>query len=190
MELRLKPEHPDVVRAKRIIADLEQKAEAEALQTPVVDGDAPIARPRGRARSGSRTSRTIIDALRTQIARRERDADSLREMLARYQSRAEAAPTRETELIELNRDYDTMRGLYADLLKKSQESQMAAALQRAEIGEQFRLLEPARGTGAPDQPESAVSSTCSAFLAASRSASRSWRWPNTATPPSRATTTS
>ena len=35
LELRLKPEHPDIVRARRVIADLEQKAEAEALQTPV-----------------------------------------------------------------------------------------------------------------------------------------------------------
>jgi len=148
MELRLKPEHPDIVRAKRIIADLEQKAEAESLQMPV--STAGASSPAERARQERlKDLKTNLDALRTQIARREHDADTLREMLSRYQSRAEAAPTRETELIELNRDYDTMRGLYADLLKKSQESQMAAALQRAEIGEQFRLLEPAR---APERP--------------------------------------
>ncbi len=148
MELRLKPEHPDIIRAKRIIADLEQKAEAESLQMPV--STASASSPAERARlERLKDLKTNLDALRTQIARREHDADTLREMLSRYQSRAEAAPTRETELIELNRDYDTMRGLYADLLKKSQESQMAAALQRAEIGEQFRLLEPAR---APERP--------------------------------------
>ena len=35
LELRLKPEHPDVRRAKRLIAELEVKAEAEALATAV-----------------------------------------------------------------------------------------------------------------------------------------------------------
>jgi protein tyrosine kinase modulator len=41
--------------------------------------------------------------------------------------------------------------LYAELLKKSQESQMAAALETRQIGEQFRLLEVAR---APERPVS------------------------------------
>jgi polysaccharide chain length determinant protein (PEP-CTERM system associated) len=151
MELRLKPEHPDVVRAKRVIADLEQKAEAEALQTPVsMAGRAPTKAEKARQERLSNI-KNGIDTLRAQIARRERDADVIRDTLARYQSRAEAAPTRETELIELNRDYDTLRQLYADLLKKSQESQMVAALDTRQIGEQFRLLEGAR---APERPVS------------------------------------
>jgi polysaccharide chain length determinant protein (PEP-CTERM system associated) len=150
MELRLKPEHPDIVRAKRVIADLEQKAEAEALQTPVsVAGrSSPAERSR---QSRMKELRNNAESLRALIARKEQDADRLRETLARYQSRAEAAPTRETELIELNRDYDVLRQLYADLLRKSQDSQMAAALETRQIGEQFRLLEAAR---APERPVS------------------------------------
>src|SRR5213078_3948864 len=35
LEMRLKPEHPDILRAKRVIAGLQQRAEAEALTTPV-----------------------------------------------------------------------------------------------------------------------------------------------------------
>ena len=162
MELRLKPEHPDIIRAKRIIADLEQKAEAEALQMPVstAGGSSPAERAR---QERLKDLKNNLDALRTQIARREKDADALREMLSRYQSRAEAAPSRETELIGLNRDYDTMRGLYADLLKKSQESQMAAALQRAEIGEQFRLLESARPPERPISPNRGQLNTLGIF---------------------------
>jgi polysaccharide chain length determinant protein (PEP-CTERM system associated) len=150
IELRLKPEHPDVVRMKRIIADLEQKAEAEAIQTPVsLAGRASPAEAARRSRM--KELRNNVDALRTQIGRKESEADRLRDRLARYQERAEAAPTRETELIELNRDYDALRQLYGDLLRKSQESQMAAALETRQIGEQFRLLEAAR---APERPVS------------------------------------
>jgi protein tyrosine kinase modulator len=93
-----------------------------------------------------------VDALRTQIGRKEADADRFRDRLSRYQARAEAAPTRETELIGLNRDYDALRSLYSDLLRKSQESQMAAALDTRQIGEQFRLLEQARTPERPVSP--------------------------------------
>jgi polysaccharide chain length determinant protein (PEP-CTERM system associated) len=150
LELRLKPEHPDIVRMKRVIADLEQKAEAEALQTPVslAGRSSPAEAAR---RSRMKELRNNVDALRTQIGRKETDADRLRDRLSKYQDRAEAAPTRETELIELNRDYDALRQLYSDLLRKSQESQMQAALETRQIGEQFRLLEAAR---APERPVS------------------------------------
>jgi protein tyrosine kinase modulator len=151
MELRLKPEHPDVVRAKRVIADLEQKAEAEALQTPVSRAGRSSAGEAAR-QSRMKELRNNVDALRTQIGRKEADADRLRDRLSRYQARAEAAPTRETELIGLNRDYDALRSLYSDLLRKSQESQMAAALDTRQIGEQFRLLEQARTPERPVSP--------------------------------------
>jgi protein tyrosine kinase modulator len=148
-ELRLKPEHPDIVRMKRVIADLEQKAEAEALQTPVSQAGRVASAAELTRQGRIRELRENIDTVRTQIARREQDADRTREALSRYQSRAEAAPTRETELIELNRDYDALRSLYGDLLRKSQDSQMAAALETRQIGERFQLHEPAR---LPERP--------------------------------------
>jgi polysaccharide chain length determinant protein (PEP-CTERM system associated) len=150
LELRLKPEHPDIGRMKRVIADLEQKAEAEAIQTPVsVAGrSSPAAAAR---RSRMKELRNNSDGLRTQIGRKEAEADRLRDRLSKYQDRAEAAPTRETELIEMNRDYDALRQLYGDLLRKQQESQMQAALETRQIGEQFKLLENAR---APERPVS------------------------------------
>ena len=150
LEMRLKPEHPDLVRAKRVVADLEQKAEAEALQTPV--SMAGRASPAERSRlSRMKELRNIIESLRTQIARKEEDANGFRERLATYQARAEVAPTREAELVDMNRDYDTYRRLYGDLLRKQQDSQMAANLESRQIGEQFRLLEAAR---APERPVS------------------------------------
>ena len=150
MELRLKPEHPDIGRMKRVIADLEQKAEAEAIQAPVsVAGRSSPAEAARRSRM--KELRNNADALRTQIGRKEAEADRLRDRLSKYQDRAEAAPKLETELIEMNRDYDALRQLYSDLLRKKQESQMQVALQTREIGEQFKLLEPAR---APERPVS------------------------------------
>ena len=48
MELRLKPEHPDIGRMRRLIATLEQKAAEEALEVPLTPDGAPQ-RPKTKA---------------------------------------------------------------------------------------------------------------------------------------------
>jgi hypothetical protein len=58
-------------------------------------------------------------------------------------------PTRESELVELTRDYTTLQTTYQGLLTKGEESKLAADLERREIGEQFRVLDPAR---IPERP--------------------------------------
>ena len=65
------------------------------------------------------------------------------------------APTRESELVELTRDYATLQGLYSSLLAKKEESKIAANLERRQIGEQFKLLDPAR---LPERPISRTAS--------------------------------
>ena len=54
LELRLKPTHPDLARMKRVIARLEQKAEAEALEQPLSPSDRRRFRPTHRSCNGRR----------------------------------------------------------------------------------------------------------------------------------------
>ena len=150
LELRLKPEHPDIARAKRVIRDLERRAEAEAMAAPVSpDG----ARPRSAAELArrSRLKQLQLDAegLSKTIAYKDAEEGRLRRLAATYQARAEAAPSRETELIELTRDYDTLHDLYTSLLSKNEESKLAVNLESRQIGEQFRVVDQAR---VPDRP--------------------------------------
>jgi uncharacterized protein involved in exopolysaccharide biosynthesis len=58
-------------------------------------------------------------------------------------------PKRESELVELTRDYATLQAAYSSLLVKREDSQVAANLERRQIGEQFRILDPA---SLPDRP--------------------------------------
>jgi polysaccharide chain length determinant protein (PEP-CTERM system associated) len=150
LQLRLKPEHPDVVRMKRNIAELQRRAEAESAQRPVTT--ATIVTPAQAAR------RNRINALRSELADLQRqinykssEEQRLRSTLSTYQAHVEAAPVRETELAELTRDYDTLQESYRSLLTKKQESQIAANLERRQIGEQFKILDPAR---LPERPYS------------------------------------
>jgi polysaccharide chain length determinant protein (PEP-CTERM system associated) len=154
MQLKLKPEHPDIKRAKRVIAELEKKAEQEALEAPLSPEAAPRkASPQEIARANKINDlRAEIDQLDRQIAFKQNEDKRMRGLVASYQQRVEVAPTRESEMAELTRDYATLQTMYQSLLSKKEESKIAANLERRQIGEQFKLLDPARMPEKPFSP--------------------------------------
>jgi uncharacterized protein involved in exopolysaccharide biosynthesis len=93
-----------------------------------------------------------VQNLDRQIANRESEEQRLRGVMAAYQARVEAAPARESELIELTRDYTTLQQVYTNLLAKREDSKVAANLERRQAGEQFRILDPARVPERPFSP--------------------------------------
>ena len=70
-----------------------------------------------------------------------------------YNARLQAAPLREAELTALTRDYETLQQSYRSLLQKKEESQMSANLEKRQIGEQFKILDPARMPERPASPD-------------------------------------
>jgi hypothetical protein len=93
-----------------------------------------------------------VENLDRQIANRESEEKRLRGVMTAYQARVEAAPARESELIELTRDYTTLQQVYTNLLAKREDSKVAANLERRQAGEQFRILDPARLPERPFSP--------------------------------------
>ena len=155
MELRFTPEHPDIIRMKRIISNLEHKVEQEALQQPV--SASPTAAPRISPADTARQNRaselqTQLSTLDRSIATKQAEVDRLRASAGNYQGKVEAAPTRESELTALTRDYSTYSEQYRTLLMKNQDAKMSASLERRQGGEQFRLLDPARIPERPFSP--------------------------------------
>jgi uncharacterized protein involved in exopolysaccharide biosynthesis len=148
MELRLTPEHPDILRAKRTIAELRVRAEAEAAAQPV--SVAPRLTPAEQARQNRKAE---IEKLDLQIAEKTDSEQRLRGVISDYQQRLEATPLREGELIELTRDYDTIQASYRSLLSKKEAAQMSANLERRQIGEQFRILDPPQVPQKPYSPD-------------------------------------
>ena len=87
-----------------------------------------------------------------QIARKQQEEARLRTEVTSYQARVEATPARESELIALTRDYETLQNIYTSLLSKREDSAVAANLEKRQIGEQFRVLDPARVPQTPFSP--------------------------------------
>ena len=145
LQLRLKSDHPDVRRAERTIRDLEAQARAEAAQPAATTGPPRAASPEElRRRDQLATQRAEIESLARQIASKEREVADLRLQLTGYQGRIEAVPGLESEETALMRDYETLQLNYQQLLSKSEDSKVAANLERRQIGEQFRVLDAPR----------------------------------------------
>jgi polysaccharide chain length determinant protein (PEP-CTERM system associated) len=150
LERRLKPTHPDVIAARRRVAQLE--AERGAAPAPSTDRPAPAPVDAITARR-IRDTQTEIDKLDRQIAAKEADAVRLRSTITDYQRRVESVPTRESEMAELMRDYETLQKIYQSLLAKKEDSNIAANLEKQQIGEQFKVLDPARVPERPFSPK-------------------------------------
>jgi polysaccharide chain length determinant protein (PEP-CTERM system associated) len=144
LEERLKPEHPDIARLKRRIAQLERNTSAPVAARPSsVD---PVRQRR------ADDIRADLAAVGREIAARQDEQRNVQDQIAMYQSRLDSAPIREAELTELTRDYDTLRQIYQSLLAKREDSKVAANLEERQVGEQFRVLDPARVAEQPFSP--------------------------------------
>jgi polysaccharide chain length determinant protein (PEP-CTERM system associated) len=154
LQLRLKPEHPDVVRAKRAVAQLDEKVDREhARRQPSEARPTRMTPAEATQRNKARDLRLEIQNLDRQVAEKQAEQQRLNGDIATYQRRIAAVPTHESEMTELMRDYDTLQKTYTSLLTRKEDSKTAADLERRQIGEQFKILDPAREPEKPISPK-------------------------------------
>jgi polysaccharide chain length determinant protein (PEP-CTERM system associated) len=156
MELRFKPNHPDIGIAKRLIAELERKAEEEALQQPLsAVNPAPVTNTvvDRAAQQRLEQMRTEATEIRARLESEKREAARLQETIAELTGRVQAGPALQSQVTELMRDYDTLQEGYTVLLKKSEESKIAVNLELRQIGEQFKIIDGARLPERPISPD-------------------------------------
>jgi hypothetical protein len=147
MEMRLKPTHPDVIRARKGLEALRKAADAEAAAAPITVEEQMSPAEHLRLTRLADANRELV-AIAQGIEGKTAEEKRLRAAQTDYQVRIEATPARENELVDLMRDYGTLQGLYQSLLAKKQESQIATNLERRQVGEQFRILDPAAARAA------------------------------------------
>ncbi len=134
-------QHPDVVRVKQEIADLERQLSAEG------GGGA------GAANSTVPQLKDPRATLEAEIAALRNEEQVVRHAIATYEQRVENAPVREQEFQQLSRDYAAAKDLYQSLLQRYQDAQLAARVaQQNPQGDQFSILDPAVASRQPVGP--------------------------------------
>jgi polysaccharide chain length determinant protein (PEP-CTERM system associated) len=148
---RYTDDHPNIRTLKRRIAEAEAKVAEEKARPAVTEKQALIELPPvERARQQRiRELKLQIEDIDRQIGEKKEQEKRLHALVAEYQAKLDAAPKRESDLVELTRDYTTLQASYQSLLTKREEAKLNADLQRRNIGEQFKVLDPAR---APERP--------------------------------------
>jgi polysaccharide chain length determinant protein (PEP-CTERM system associated) len=137
LQSRYTERHPDIVRTKKRIADLEKSKE-----TTTVKND-----PRYKELKAS-----LADTDR-QILRFRQEGERTNAQIGQYRGRVEGATQREQEMASMLQEYNNTRLQYDTLIKKSEEAQQAENLERRQKGEQFRVIDPARMPEKPIQPD-------------------------------------
>ena len=153
LRLRLREDHPDIKRMQRTIEDLQAKLDRESLERPI----SPSAPRTGVARNDPRALRVAeLEKELTQVnlAMQGRDLElkRLNAQLGQFQSRVLASPALENQRLQIERNYETYRHQYDDLLSKANSAEMSAGVEQRQIGEQFRILDAARVPERPFSP--------------------------------------
>jgi polysaccharide chain length determinant protein (PEP-CTERM system associated) len=151
---RYTPDHPEVMSLERTIADLVVRLESETTTSATkTEPEKPITPAEAAQQKKILDLRAELAVIDHQLnANRTEDA-RLAQTIAAYQAKVDVVPTRESELVELTRDYSTLQTAYASLLTKREDSVIAANLERRQIGEQFKLLDTA---SLPEKPYNQV----------------------------------
>lgn len=155
LQVRYTGDHPDVAAVRRRIRDLQAEMKAENSGTPIstpAEATRPVSASELARQQRLRELRGDLQNLDRQIAAKDVSERQLRATLADYGARVAAAPTRESELIELTRDYGTLQDSYNALRRKREDAALAEGVVRQQIGEQFRILDPARVPERPFSP--------------------------------------
>lgn len=148
---RYTDEHPDVVRTRTLIAELEaqKRKEIEELRRKLQKtGTAPLSQANPAAVELSR----IYSTAEVQVA-------SLRARVVEYESRVrrvheqlKEAPKLEAELAQLNRDYQINQKNYADLVARRESALMSGKLENTSNVAEFRVIDPPRVAPKPVAP--------------------------------------
>jgi polysaccharide chain length determinant protein (PEP-CTERM system associated) len=152
--VRAKPDHPDVIILQRAIRDLEAKQQAESKKSTAHDQSPAESLPSQAEVLRQKRIHDLkleLDVLDRELQDKRQQEKRLRDQVAAYQVKLDAMPSRESDLVELTRDYRTLQATYEGLLVKREDAELAANLERRNVGQQFKVLDPAR---VPERPYS------------------------------------
>ncbi|HEX9743163.1 MAG TPA: XrtA system polysaccharide chain length determinant, partial [Nitrospiraceae bacterium] len=137
-------QHPDIVAAVRIIAQLkEQKAAEDKMKTP----------------AATVSEGPIYEQLTVALATAEANVAAMTARVAEYrirynelQAAANALPQIEAEYAQLTRDYEVIKTRYHNLLERRESAQITGDVEASDVVMGFRIIDPPQVPRAPSAP--------------------------------------
>lgn len=139
--LRYTEKHPDVIRVRHQMADLQAAMEAEQRRgsQPGAQDDAAV-----RANPMYQQLRQQLAQVRSDIAAAQSRMGASQSLLDEELGRSRRIAASESTLAELTRDYEVNRDIYQDLLRRRENARVSMELDRERRGLTMRIQDPAQ----------------------------------------------
>jgi polysaccharide chain length determinant protein (PEP-CTERM system associated) len=147
LETRYTENHPDVIRLKKRIAQLEAERVDSSVQT-TSSVDKPADLP-----EADQALRRQLQEVALEIKGYKAEINKTRSQIAWYEKKVEETPKREQELLSLERDYENLKELYNSILSRKLEAEIAVSMEKKQKGEQFRIIDEAIIPMRPVEPD-------------------------------------
>jgi len=145
LRMQFTEEHPDIVAAKRLIAQLEERKKQEAKKIRAVDPGANYS--------------PMLQQMTVQLSVEEARIASLQARVGEYNSRlaqmrslSTQAPEVEAQLAQLNRDYAVNKENYEKLVQRREAAKLSGDLSTATDMMTFRVVDPPAVPSTPAGP--------------------------------------
>lgn len=136
LRLQYTEQHPDIVSAKRLLAQLEEKKREESK---IVRRSAD---PGANYSPMLQQMSVALSSAEARVASMRARVDEYNSRLARLKSQAIAAPEVEKEFSQLNRDYKVNKENYDQLVQRRESAKLSGELSNATDMLTFRVIDP------------------------------------------------
>ncbi|MFO1272350.1 MAG: XrtA system polysaccharide chain length determinant [Rubrivivax sp.] len=156
---RYTDQHPDVVGARRLIADLEEQKRKEVLELQrraALTATAASTPAQPTETLAQQELNRILALAEVQVAAMQARVDEYGSRLAQARQQLKTAPQIEAEAAQLNRDYAVTRKNYDELVARRQSAVMSGELEVASGVTEFRLIDPPRVSQRPVAPNRVI----------------------------------
>lgn len=141
--------HPNVIEIDRLIAEL--KRQKEASKKPVSDETDAIG-PQKMSNPYVQTLKVSFDNAEAEVASIKALVDSIKSRIAKVEEGLNERLTIETEMKNLNRDYDTISTQYSQLLQRREQARITERVDDQTSRLKFKIADPPSKPTKPSYP--------------------------------------
>ena len=149
LQARYTDDHPDVIKTKADIAEIEKKLKEVSAATASASTTASSDQASASEPPEIRQLRLQIHQYQGVIEQATLDQKRLQSAINVYQNRTAMSPGVEEQYKLLTRDNDNAQAFYKDLLTKKSSAELGTSMENQQQGEQMHILAAA---GLPDSP--------------------------------------
>ncbi|MGB7755917.1 MAG: XrtA system polysaccharide chain length determinant [Salinisphaera sp.] len=146
------PKHPDVIDAKRQIADLKQRRSSTLARLRAHPSE--IKTPPGASSGGGGSGLSDqLNNAKVQISTLESSLQRKQDQLKKLQAGADSMNDAQAQLAELSRNYEVTRDQYEKLLSRLYSARLSTDVENSSNALQFRVIDPPEVPAEPSGPK-------------------------------------